>query len=196
MFIAIDLNTVPDKPIMIPSGIYNFRIMSVEEKAPQNVNTKGVNIVLKLEVVSHPEQEGRQMTYYVFIAHDSKREDNYTGIKRVFLSAGVSISSAGMNTNELVGKVITASVVAGIFVDKTTKIQRESANIGTVFIPADNVKPGDLPPDHAVTSVVSAADVSAVLGGSAPTAVTQPAPVAAPQPQAMVADILGQTAKA
>lgn len=191
MLIEADLTTTPDKPIQIPGGIYNWRILEVTDKAPKTKTdgtetAKGVNIVIRMEVINNEEQNGRQTTYYVFIPSDSKREDRYTAIKRVFLSAGIEISKAGMNTSSLVGRVITASVVAGIFKDPTTGVQRETTNIGTVFIPADNVQPGgSVPTAHAGT-----ADVSSVVGTTPAETVTQPVPAGTAQ-DAGVSGVLG-----
>lgn len=193
MLIEADLTTTPDKPIQIPAGIYKWRILEVDDKAPKpkadgTATAQGVNIVIKMEIIDNAEQEHRQVTYYVFIASDSKREDRYTPIKRVFLSAGIEISKNGMDTKQLIGRVITASVVASVYVDPQTKVARETTNIGTVFIPADNVQVGGSTP----MANASTADVSSVLGGAVEhkPEVTQPIPASVKQDET-VASILG-----
>lgn len=178
MIIDVDLNNVPDKRPVIPAAIYNFKILEVSDKAPKpkedgSPTTPGNNVVLKMEVVNHGDQDGRQITYYCFIPSNAKRADAYTDLKRVFLSAGIQIQNTGMNTNDLLGKVITASVGNSIYNDPKTGVPRETANIGMVYIPADNVKPGQTVPG--AVSTEQGASVGDILGGGAP-ATEQPAP--------------------
>jgi hypothetical protein len=174
MLINADLNTVPDTRPLVPAGIYEMRIMEVSEKAPQNAATKGINIVTKLEVINHPEHNGRQMTLYTFITDDAGQKDRFTGVKRLFLSAGIPLVSTGMNTNDLAGKVITVEVTSGTYPDKNTGVMKESSNISRVFIPSDNVKPGHAPGGATLSNNV---DISSVIGG---TPAPEPQPAAQP----------------
>jgi hypothetical protein len=180
MLIEADLTKAPDQMQSIPSAIYKFRIVEVAEKSPKQkpdgTVADGMNIVLSLEIIDHEEQAGRKKDLYVFIPRVAKRDDAYTQIKRIFLSAGIPVTGSGMNTNDLLGKVITAEVREEIYENPVTKMKSKSANIATIFIPSDNVQASS----NAATPAAPA-DLSSVLGGaSVPQATPAPAVPAIP----------------
>lgn len=139
----IDLSQTPDQRQVIKAGIYGFVIRGVQTKAPNNPATKGMNLVFDIEVVQPADSPdvGRSIDYYVFLPADSKRADAFTGLKRIALSAQVPMQG-GINTDHFVGKMIIASVFNGTRKDEQTGMMKETYGIGEVFIPSDNVRPG------------------------------------------------------
>lgn len=185
--IQADLTQTPDVRLKIPAAIYEARIDKVEVKDPRTkpdgTVTPGKNVVIEMTIVNHEEQAGREITHYVFIPADLKRKDALTGIKRVFLSAGIPISPQGMDTDHLVGRTILIRVDNGTFKDERSGVVKETYNVGEIYIPSDNAKPGGaVGGGHMPGQTATPMSIDAVIGGATPAPAVAAAPQAAPQP--------------
>lgn len=177
MIIEQDLTQTSDTREKIPAGNYECVIKGEQTKPPKNPETKGQNLVLDLEIVNHPEHSGRSLTHYVFLPADTSRKDALTGVKRVFLSAGIPVGR-GMDTRLLVGKTIAVRVDNGVIKDDRSGQLKETYSVGEVYIPADNVQINR--GNGGVAPQSSAASVANILGGAPAPAPATPTPTPVP----------------
>ena len=156
MIINADLTQAPDVRPSISSGIYEWQILKVEAKPPKKAETRGIVLHIDVKLINNAEFEGRNRTYYCFIPSDANKPDAYTPLKRLFMAAGVEINKTGMDTNLLVGRVISIPVVSRTFTDEAgvTKI---TDDLGDVLIPSERA--GKTIGGGASASSVSVADV-------------------------------------
>lgn len=146
MLINADFSQVPDVRTVVRAGIYAFRIDATKDVPPKDPKTQGTNVVLDVTIVA-PETSpdiGARMTHYVFIPADSQRKDAYTGIKRVFMSAGLPVNGP-LNTAHLPGRTIVGLVTNGTRKDEQSGLVKETYQISDIYIPSDNIKLGETP---------------------------------------------------
>ena len=139
MLIQGDMTQAPDRRTIVPAGFYEANILSVTDQPPKNAETKGTTIVVGLKIVNNPDPDvnGREMNGYTFIPQDLSRKDALTGIKRIFLSAGIQIQPGGMNTQWLVGRTVRIHVTNGTVKDDRSGTVRETANVNEFLIPGE-----------------------------------------------------------
>lgn len=137
--LSANFETVPDKVLPVPSGIYSAKIVRADiepnktskEKGPDAPGA-GQNLVTELELVSDNElASGRKMTTYT-------STKMLTGLKRIFLSSGAPISDKGADTNDLLGKVCRIIVAPNTYKDQATGKMIENTQIKDYLIPNDD----------------------------------------------------------
>jgi hypothetical protein len=128
--IDIDFNDVPEVIPPIEPGIYDLEVMETPEVMPTN-DGKGMKLVVKMKVVEEGPHKDRQVSDHISV--DKMR----TKIKRLCLSAGLNPGADGLQTEELVGRILKAKLKNRTYVDRDSGEERETASIADYIIPQD-----------------------------------------------------------
>jgi hypothetical protein len=139
MLIQADMSQAPDVRLIIPANFYDAQILAIEDKPPSKPETKGtvLHIQMRINKPEAPDVHGREITGYGFIPADLTRKDALTPVKRIFLSAGLPIDPRGMDTRNLIGRVVKIRVDNGIDKDPRTGVQKEFSSVGDFMIPGE-----------------------------------------------------------
>jgi hypothetical protein len=126
--IDCNFNDVPDEILPLEPGTYEMELGEGIDIKP-SASGNGNNLIVPMTVVNHATHNGRKHTHYIFLNDMGK-----TNLKRMAKSAGVTPGASGLDTSELVGKVVRVVIVNTPYVDKDTQETKQSAKIKDFII--------------------------------------------------------------
>jgi len=118
-----NFNDVPDRIAPITPDIYELEVATVPEVKPAK-SGNGQNMIIDFRVSSEGDFKGRSIRDYIFL-----NDMGLVKAKQLLKSAGVAISTSGINTEDLLGARVKAVVVANVFKDANTGEDVEGAKI-------------------------------------------------------------------
>ena len=122
MLIGGDVNyqDVPDEILPVPAGIYTCVILKIPEVQDTKDGTKQKIVVeLKVDCPENPEAHERLLWDHIGLAA-------HTRLKRLFLSAGLTIGAAGLDTTDLLEARVKVRVKAGTYKDEGGNVKEVS----------------------------------------------------------------------
>lgn len=134
----VNLEDAPTSVPPVPSGIYTMEIMGVPEYTDlksgetDDDGNKMKKIVVKCRIKSDiPEADGRNLTSHIGVSK------SLVGLKRIALSASLTWSPEGIDTDLLAGCTVRARVKSRAWRDEETGETRETSGIDEFLIPGD-----------------------------------------------------------
>jgi len=100
----LPFDEIPDEVQPISPGIYTLEITEVPEVMPTKDGT-GTKIVVQFAVADEGQFKGRRIQDHI----STKMQ---TQVKRLFLAAGIRPTSAGVDTEELLGRQVRARLIS------------------------------------------------------------------------------------
>jgi len=115
-----DFTAVPDEIVDVPAGTYKARITKIpEEEDTKDGLKRKVVVEMKIEQPENPEVHDRLLWDHIGLAAKTR-------LKRVFMSAGIPITSAGLDTADLLDAVVTVRVKARSYKDDAGNVKQTS----------------------------------------------------------------------
>lgn len=115
--LGADINDAPDEIRALPPGVYKF---VVEEANDAETKAGKPKVVCKLVVTDNEEHNGRVVMDHMSVSFP-------VALKQIAKSAGIDISD-GLNTVDLIGKIVVGRVIADTYTDDSGKV-KETARI-------------------------------------------------------------------
>lgn len=110
--IAGNYQEVPDEILPVPAGEYTCVITKIPEIEPTKDGLKEKVVVeMKVQCPENPEIDGRLLWDHIGLAAQTR-------LKRVFLSAGLTIGASGLDTADLLDQVVRVRVKARTYRDE------------------------------------------------------------------------------
>ena len=100
-------NDVPDKPPPIPPGTYRCLIETEPEFKKTNDGSKDkVVVIMKIDCPENPLAHDKLLWDHIVV-----NDTNESKLKRIFLSAGLTIGPSGLDLADLIGATLQVRVV-------------------------------------------------------------------------------------
>ena len=122
--IDVNFGDVPDTIKTISPGKYRLEIAEVPAVEPA-ASGNGQNLIINFRISDEGEFKGRQIRDYIFL-----NEIGLTKVKSLLISAGLESSVNGLDTEELLGKIVTGLLVASTYKDKATDETVQTTKVG------------------------------------------------------------------
>ncbi len=110
----INFEEVPDVILPITPGKYVLEIAKVHTLEPA-ASGNGQNLIVDFRVDDDGEFKGRAQRDYIFL-----NEFGLVKAKKLIKGCGLTVSSSGLDTEEMLGRKVNALLVASTFKDKET----------------------------------------------------------------------------
>lgn len=118
--INVNLETTPDKFELLPAGIY---VCVIEEANLDEAKSGGQKIVAKLRVEDESNPNNGRMIY------DHIGLKNPISLKQLVKSAGLPVSPQGVNTEDLIGKIVRVRLATRTYKDPETQEIKETTSV-------------------------------------------------------------------
>lgn len=127
MKLNVNLAAIPDKVPLLDVGQYDFTIMAIEFKEAQGEMKAGFSF--KLKVQDGPHKDG--VIFDNFPQEFLSNENHPVTVKFGHLcrSAGVPMTSDGIEMDDLIGKTVQGTVAHRNYVDKTTQETKTASGV-------------------------------------------------------------------
>ena len=123
-----DFTQVPDVVVPIPGGTYTARIINAPQPEPTKDGLKQkIVLEMQIDMPENPEVHGKKLKDHIGLAAQTK-------IKRIFLSAGLPISTEGLNTDDLFDQIVTIRVKPRAYKDQETGETRQASGVDDYII--------------------------------------------------------------
>jgi len=119
---------VPDEIKPIPKGDYNLETPEAPTIEPTS-SGKGNNLIVQF-AIADGEYKGRKLKDYFYLGN----EIGLINTKRFLKACGVTPTSSGINTEELMGRLVKARVGSRTYTDNESGEEREVANIDSYLL--------------------------------------------------------------
>lgn len=126
--LKVNFDDVPDEFLPVPAGVYLLEVKTAPKVEPTK-DGKSTKLVAEFAIV---ENENAQLNGRTLQDHISTKM--LTKIKRLFLAAGIVPGAEGIDTEELAGKRVRATVVIRTYRDPDSQEERETSRIDDYIV--------------------------------------------------------------
>jgi len=126
--LKVNFDEVPDEYLPVPAGTYLLEVKSAPSVEPTK-DGKSTKLVVQFSIVENANSQlnGRGL-------QDHISTKMLTQIKRLFLAAGITPGADGIDTEELAGKRVKATVVSRTYRDPDSQEERETSRISDYIV--------------------------------------------------------------
>jgi len=126
--LKVNFDEVPNEYLPVPAGAYLLEVKSAPTVEPTK-DGKSTKLVVLFSIV---ENENSQLNGRNLQDHISTKM--LTQIKRLFLAAGITPGSDGIDTEDLAGKRVRATIVSRTYRDPDSGEERDTSRISEYIV--------------------------------------------------------------
>jgi|6_EtaG_2_1085325.scaffolds.fasta_scaffold04375_4 hypothetical protein len=130
MKIPLDLSTTPDEILPVPSGMYDFEILSASVES--NKAGDGQVLAIQGQIVTEGENHGRRLSERIAC----KGQYGPVKQKKLVMACGIE-PTADTDADDLVGNIVRVKVVDSTYQDNVTGETKTASNIAEYHLVLD-----------------------------------------------------------